>query len=492
MSKFFKIFSFLSLLLIIFTLNSCHELRNKDDISIDYDNIPHEPNTPPTPWDPPIYPDPRMVVPVSQNQTQNTPPQTQSVEATKIFEEQAISTPIDKEAPSVKQTEIGIFENFKKKMPIALFVPLSGADKYIGENMLNSAILSLKENDPDSNIEIFPFDSTNIKESFKKIVDQNIKIVIGPIFSADIKQIAADAKKNNMIIFSFSNNIKLNQVTDESGIFTFGIPPEAQIERIVSYLIKNKVRNFSVISSTDSYGMYLTEIYKKYVTNKDGRFITSGIYSNQNDMEYTVKKVINSYKIPAEYAEGGGNKINKIQNSKKQFTEAIFVTESDTRNIAKIAELISKNNSFDRKVKIAYQNDIFNEDSLENQDLEGAIFASFNIEKYKKFKDDYIKLYNSSPSKISIIAYDIVAFLSKISEKKGNNLTLEELINISEYSDEKADINKIGFAKKGFNGISGLFRILPNGLVERKLGVFAIENNSFITKNQHNQEFLNY
>ncbi|MBL6665273.1 MAG: ABC transporter substrate-binding protein, partial [Rickettsiales bacterium] len=90
----------------------------------------------------------------------------------------------------------------KKKVKIALFLPFSGENKELGWDMANSAFMSLFNHDDDRNIELVLVDSKGnpkeAKELFSQIVKDQIKIVIGPIFSSVAQEIKEDATNNNI------------------------------------------------------------------------------------------------------------------------------------------------------------------------------------------------------------------------------------------------------------------------------------------------------
>ena len=82
---------------------------------------------------------------------------------------------------------------FKKKTKIALLLPLTGKYSNIGNELLNSAHLSLQENDNKKKIELVIFDSKGTefgaRKAIREIINQDIKIVIGPLFSTATESI---------------------------------------------------------------------------------------------------------------------------------------------------------------------------------------------------------------------------------------------------------------------------------------------------------------
>ena len=137
----------------------------------------------------------------------------------------------------------------KKKTKIALLLPLSSKHKDLGYAIANSAFISLFENDKKKNIELILFDSKadpkQAKKIFRKIIDQKINIVIGPIFSSIAKEIKEDAIENNITVISFSNNrdLMLNINTNHFILFIIIISSKNICYMLLAYcFIVEKLR----------------------------------------------------------------------------------------------------------------------------------------------------------------------------------------------------------------------------------------------------------
>ena len=94
------------------------------------------------------------------------------------------------------------------KIKIGLVVPLSGENKDLGESILNSVRLAVNDIDDDK-ILIIPRDNQSnpdqTLEVSKKLYDEGIKIIIGPIFKKNT--IKLDQLNNDLIFLSFTNKI---------------------------------------------------------------------------------------------------------------------------------------------------------------------------------------------------------------------------------------------------------------------------------------------
>src|SRR5690606_31640164 len=109
---------------------------------------------------------------------------------------------------------------------------------------------------------------------------QNIKIIIGPVFSTSLQAIADVVENNNIISLSFSNNANL---ANHTGIFLMGFSPEQQIEKIVDYASKKGKNNFAIIAPNNQYGLIISNLLKNVAHRKDANFIASQFYLSERD-----------------------------------------------------------------------------------------------------------------------------------------------------------------------------------------------------------------
>jgi len=376
----------------------------------------------------------------------------------------------------------------RKKIPVALFLPLSGKNKELGAHLFNAAALSLFENDADHRVELVLIDSKenpeDTKKAFQDIVDRKIKIVIGPIFSNSIEAIKDSAKNNGITVFSLSNNHQLLGNTNlRGGVFLSGLMLESQIDKIVNYSMREGRKTFAIISPNNQYGITVADILKRTTQNRDANFTVSEVYDpiTEKGLEKSVERVVNSFNIPSHLAEGGGNKIKKdvlIKESDRSYVQAILIPESG-KTLAKIARLIKEINKSERDIKLLGTNQWDDLSTISNDDLMGAYFPAPKDEKFRSFEKKYYQFYNKFPPRISSISYDLIDLISHLANKKNGNLEFRDFV-----SGDLLD--------NGFDGIDGLFRFLPNGYVQRNLAVLEVGNGVFKLKEEPARIFLKY
>jgi ABC-type branched-subunit amino acid transport system substrate-binding protein len=404
---------------------------------------------------------------------------------TKIEEEPVIQRPIITQ-PKFDSSDLGTQKSNEKKISVALFLPISGKNKDLALSLYNSSVLSLFENDLNHNIELVLIDSKDTpdeaKKAFKEIVNRKIKVVIGPVFSNLVDAIEQEAKQNKITAISLSNNQELiGKTNSDGGVFIAGMLPETQIDKIVSYSLQRGKFSFASIAPSNQYGNTLTKIFKKIVKNRDGNFITSEFYkSNDLDIDRAVKNTINSFVVPARFKAQKNQENFALNDSNRTYPQVILIPESG-KTLSKIVSSIKKQNVDERDFQIIGTSQWDEISTLNDNNLYGSWFSAPESEKFRNFEKSYYQAYNKFPPRISSIPYDLVASLSRLIDLKQ-----KQTPSINDF------INYENPPKNGFDGIDGLFRFLPNGLVQRNLAVLKVGSARFETIEKPIEQFLKY
>ena len=131
-----------------------------------------------------------------------------------------------------------LFSNEDNKvLKIGLLAPLSGEYKNLGNSLLYSLQMALKEID-DENVFLIPRDSgfeepDKLNNAVKEIKSQGARIIIGPINYTDFNEV----KKFNDLVFISPSNIDPDF---QSNIISIGISLESQMITLKNFIKKQK------------------------------------------------------------------------------------------------------------------------------------------------------------------------------------------------------------------------------------------------------------
>lgn len=380
-----------------------------------------------------------------------------------------------------------VINNVGVKLKVALFVPLSGPAQIVGESILNAAELSLFQNKK-NNIVMMIYDTKGTTfgavEAMNQAVKDGINVIIGPLLYSETKAISEIAIKNNIIVFSLSNEEKLKNIDN---IFVAGSIPEQEIELLTSTLINNEMTNFIAYLPNNSFGSYINDVLKNKLKAKEANLIKVDFY-NKEDKAFDAKllSLMNSYKITQEaldkYKEKKANKneVKKdfiISDEDKLKPQVLFLAEGG-KVVENIGMSIYKNrNALQNQMQLTGMTKLEGDvDVLKNPYLDGIIYVGSNIEKYNEFEKLYNQQFNMNPIKISTIVVDLISVLDQFYVEKSGVYYLDKEKLLYPF---------------GYEGIDGRFRFLPNGLIERNMFILQIQNKQKVLINT-NQEFLNY
>lgn len=396
----------------------------------------------------------------------------------------------------VPEKNIGVFNINNKKTKVGLFFPFSGKNKDLGVSLYQAAMLSLFDNDTNHNIELVLIDSKDTPieptKSISEIVNQNIKIVVGPVFSKSVEAVSQNLIDNNVAAISLSNNQMLKgRVGSKGGVFVAGFLPEAQIEKVVSHAIDNNLTNFAILAPNNQYGLAISSMLKKFVALRDGRIITTEYYSPSGiDLEKSVDRIVKANWVPRKLAQNARAKNAKedaqIKDSDRIYPQVILIPESG-KMLTKVTALLKEYNKDERDYQLIGTGEWDDISTLNDPNLVGAWFSAPSHERFTAFEKSYYQTYQKFPPRIASIVYDSVAAVAQlIDQNEGNEINVQDFVAASNPENSKFK------GLNGFDGIDGNFRFLGNGLVQRNLAVIEIENGNFRTIDEANQKFLKF
>jgi len=383
------------------------------------------------------------------------------------------------------------------KVKVAILLPLSGKAEKIGNIMLQSAQLALFEGGKD-NMRLKSYDTKGTTfgalNAINQAIADDVDIVLGPLFSSSTEAIMDKAYQNNITVISFSNN---QMLLNNKNIYLMGFMPEQEIERIVSYAMNKGKYAFSALVPNDSYGALISKILKETVERKDGKIVKIEYYSKrERSLDKKVNNLINSFAISdrvyKEYEEAKElSRLNKIENPNEEkdkdsveftyekedkiFADAILLPDGG-RKLNEILDLMDANIVEGRTYQLLGTSKWENESNYKNENLYGSWFASPNPDEYSDFEERFYKAYGSFPIRVASLSYDAVNAVKKTySKSKVDIIDKEYLTN-----------------QKGFKGIDGRFRFLPNGIVERRFSVLEIRDGYASVIDSSLDGFLDY
>ena len=311
-------------------------------------------------------------------------------------------------------------------LKVGLLAPLSGEYKELGDSLLYSLQLALDEIN-DKNVQIIPRDSgSNDKrkliKAIQEIRSQGVNIVIGPINNEDFDEV----KKFNDMIFISPSNINPEF---QNNIISIGVSLESQMFALMKFIKKQKKNKTVIFIPKNQYANFIEsklnkldlKNYKIFRYNPDPKVLTGEIeiltnYSQRKRNLENRKKMFEDKedeqskrqleKLEQKYTLGDVNFDSVIiidfGNSLKSVLTSLVFTDVDQK-----------------KVLFTTINQWFDESIFYENTVSSLYYPSVNYKEFKKYKDNYFKIFNNFPSEITILAYDAIGLIYYAWKKKG-------------------------------------------------------------------------
>ena len=330
-------------------------------------------------------------------------------------------------------------------LKIGLLAPLSGENKELGESLLYSLQLALDEIG-DKNVHVIPRDSGSNDKKKLNIAVEDIKseganIIIGPIEYIDFDEIK---KFNDVIFISPSNtNPEFN-----SNIISIGISFESQISALIKFIKKQKKNKTVILLPKNNYTDFIEKKLSKldlknfriFKYNNDPKILTGEIEILTNYSQR--KRNLELRKKIFEDKEDEQSK-RQLEILEQKYTlgdvnfDSVIIIDFGNSLKSVLTSLVFTDVDQD-KVLFTTVNQWFDESIFYENTVKSLYYPSVNYKEFKKYKDNYFKIFNDAPSEITILTYDAIGLIYYVWKKNG------KISSVSDFSFKGRIKGKIG------------------------------------------------
>lgn len=265
----------------------------------------------------------------------------------------------------------------------------------------------------------------------EEAVREGAAIILGPVFSGSVTSAASVASPNNRMMIAFSSD----PGAASDGVFLMSFLPDQIVDRTVTYAASIGMSSMAAILPNGAYGLLVERQLRETLAQRGGELTGVARYDYSNDSIVAAVKEI----LPA-----------------LEEANAIFIPDGGTAPIALARVLQSEGVNLREKRLIGTGQ--WRSSDLTSAFLQGALFADMDQAGFESFKNRYREKYGTAPSVNGGLGYDAVTLVADLLAS-GNPQAL------SRRSLENPT---------GFQGVTGLFRFLPDGGTQRGLAVYQI------------------
>ena len=353
-------------------------------------------------------------------------------------------------------------------LKVGLLAPLSGEYKELGNSLLYSLQLALNEIN-DKNVYIIPRDSGSgdkkkLNKAIQEIRSQNVDIIIGPINNEDFDEV----KKFNDTVFISPSNINPEF---QSNIISIGISLESQMKALMKFIKKQRKNKTIILIPKNNYTSFVEKKldnfdlknYKIFKYSSDPKILTGEIEILTN---YTQrKKNLENRKKMFEDKDDEQSK-KQLERLEQKYTlgevnfDSVIIIDFGNSLKSVLTSLVFTDVDQD-KVLFTTLNQWFDESIFYENTVKKLYYPSVNYKEFKKYQDTYLKTFNSSPSEMTILAYDALGLIYYAWKKNGKINT----------------VNDFSFKGK-IKGKIGTFSF-ENKKIIQNLNIYKAENKKF-------------
>jgi len=364
-----------------------------------------------------------------------------------------------------------LFLNFAKaseKLKIGILAPMTGPNKNLGQSIIKSIRLAVK--DINSNlIEVIPKDTSSSPEktlkSANELKEMGVRIVIGPIFY------------ENLIYLDQIDDLTFLSLTNKTldlpkNVISAGINSTSQLNTIKKFLKETNINRTIFLTPIQDYEFEIKKgiqnskikIFKNYDYNIEPTKLTEQIEEITN---YRIRKQNLEDEITRIKNSDDSNKENKIKKLKQRYTlgglnfDAVIIADFDKSLKSATTSLLYTDVSPKKKYFITL-NQWFDQSLLNEINIQPLYYPSINKDNFENYKEKFFGEFNEYPSHLSLLSYDLVGLIYYLSSKN-DFLTTSKLFKV----------------KNSFKGMMGIFDI-KNNKINHRLNFYKVEDKKLI------------
>lgn len=310
---------------------------------------------------------------------------------------------------------------------VAVLVPLSGGNAAMGRSILNAANLALLDTGG-QRIRITAYDTASgAVPAVNEALAEGNGLILGPLLAEDVRAVAGIARRADVPVVAFSNDISVAG----DGVYLMGFTPGQSIGRVVSYARSRGASRFGALVPAGIYGQRASQALTAAVEGAGGRLVGMQSYDRSaGNLRGAATRLTGQGQVDAVLVADGPRTV----------LPAIPVLRGVSPQPRILAtELWATETAIGTSVG-----------------LRGAWYAAPSDTLFTQFSTRYRARYNTAPFRLSSLGYDAVLLAVRVAADWpiGRPFPARALRNA-----------------EGFVGVDGAFRFGRDGIAERALEV---------------------
>ena len=331
---------------------------------------------------------------------------------------------------------------------VALLIPSGSGqaqDELFGQSLENAARLAMADlRGVTIDLRVYRTGGSPAQASAlaRQAVDEGAQVILGPFYSEEANAAGVAVANSGVNVLAFSNNAAIAG----GNVFVLGQTFDNTARRLASYAVRNGKSKVLIVHDRNVAGEVGKAAIERGVSRAGGSVVGISSYEfSQNGIVQAASGIVGT-------ARSSG-------------ATALFLT-ADTAGALPLLSQLLVDNGIDRASTqfIGLTRWDIPPATLALPGVQGGWFAMPDPGLQAQFQSRYQGAYGSGPSAVAGLAYDGIAAIGALARgSNGAPITRDALTQSA-----------------GFAGVSGIFRLLPNGTNERGLAVAQIRNNQVV------------
>lgn len=333
-------------------------------------------------------------------------------------------------------------------VPVALLVPRGSgntSDDLLAQSLENAARLAISDlNGVKIDLRVYGTagNAGQAQSAAKQAVADGAKIILGPVFAEAANAAGVAVAPAGVNVLSFSNNVTIAG----GNVFVLGPTFSNTADRLANYAVRQGKRRI-LITHADNIGGQLGARAISSAVSRAGGSIAGSV-----DYEFSQQGLIAAIpQIKAAATNGAA--------------DAIFMTANSNADLPLLSQMLPEAGLSPTALQyIGLTRWDVPAQTTDLPGVQGGWFALPDPALARQFQSRYTAAFGSAPHPIGGLAYDGIAAIGALVEAGQSNALTGAALTQS----------------AGFQGVSGVFRLRPNGTNERGLAVATIREKKVV------------
>ncbi len=334
------------------------------------------------------------------------------------------------------------------QVKIAILLPLSGERAALGRALQRAAEMAVLEGGA-SNMQLVTFDTRGTAEGAAEAADQairqDVKLILGPIFAAEVRAVRERAGAAKLNVIAFSND----QSVAGGNVYLLSFMLKQQVDNVIFYAAKQGKTRIGVLAPQNEFGNQVVQLARDAAARSNATVTRTGFYK-PDSMEVTDE-------VKAFSGAIGVDRRGRVGRAEGLDFDAVLIPEGGTK-LRMVSSLLAYYDVDPDKVKFLGTSRWDDKSLRRETSLRNGWFAAPDPNAFDRFSSKYQAAHKDEPPRIATLAYDAVSMAAQIARRPDG---------IDYGSASVTD-------PAGFTGVDGIFRFRPDGLAERGLAIVEI------------------